>query len=195
MQKSFKINSSSLAYDLIIGGNLQFILSNLDKNLIILVDEILLTKFPEVIKASSKIIPIKAEESSKDLSNIPSIINKIKNFATKKGDILVGIGGGIIQDITCFIASIYMRGVDWIYFPTTYLGMCDSCIGGKSSINVGGIKNLVGNFYPPKQVIIDYSFIETLDQVQIDCGICEAMKICFAKNDNQILKIFYIYNK
>lgn len=68
--------------------------------------------------------------------------------------------------------------------------MCDSCIGGKSSINVNGVKNLVGNFYPPKEIVIDFSFLHSLNDSQIDSGICEALKICFAYHENKALEDF-----
>ena len=90
------------------------------------------------------------------------------------------IGGGVIQDIATFSASIYMRGVSWTYYPTTLLGMVDSCIGGKSSINVGKYKNIAGNFYPPNQIVISTNFCDTLPASEIIAGLCEAAKICFA---------------
>jgi 3-dehydroquinate synthase len=93
----------------------------------------------------------------------------------------VAIGGGVIQDLTAFAASIYMRGVPWIYVPTTILAMVDSCIGGKSSINVGPYKNLVGTFHPPQKVFIDPQLASTLPLDQQASGIIEAAKICFCR--------------
>jgi 3-dehydroquinate synthase len=72
-----------------------------------------------------------------------------------------------------------MRGVAWSYFPTTLLGMTDSCIGGKSSINAGVVKNLVGNIYPPNEILIDVDFLVTLNQIDIHAGLAEAAKIAF----------------
>jgi 3-dehydroquinate synthase len=92
------------------------------------------------------------------------------------------IGGGYAQDIGTLVASLYMRGVKWIYIPTTLAAMGDSCIGGKSSINAGDVKNLVGNFYPPKEVLVDPSFVDTLPKLEIIAGISEIIKICFAKS-------------
>jgi 3-dehydroquinate synthase len=73
-----------------------------------------------------------------------------------------------------------MRGLEWIYAPTTLMSMLDSCIGGKSSINLGKYKNLLGNIYPPKSVYIDKGFVATLSDVDIACGLAEGVKICFA---------------
>jgi 3-dehydroquinate synthase len=75
-----------------------------------------------------------------------------------------------------------MRGVYWTHVPTTLAAMGDSCIGGKSSINAGNVKNLVGNFYPPKEIIIDSSFVSTLPILEIIAGISEIIKICFARS-------------
>jgi len=77
---------------------------------------------------------------------------------------------------------VYMRGLRWSYMPTTMLGMADSCLGGKSSINVGGLKNLIGNIYPPHEVVIDTDFVTTLDADQTIGGLIEAAKICFARS-------------
>ena len=67
-----------------------------------------------------------------------------------------------------------------IYYPTTLLGMADSCIGGKSSINVGKFKNIAGNYFPPREIVIDTAFCKTLPITQIVAGLCESVKICFA---------------
>jgi 3-dehydroquinate synthase len=74
-----------------------------------------------------------------------------------------------------------MRGLPWVYAPTTLLGMADSCIGGKSSINVGEYKNIVGTFNPPRSVLIDPDFAATLSAGQIAAGLIEAAKICYCR--------------
>lgn len=190
MQKSFEIKSSLDSYQVQIGNNLiADLLPKINQNHILVCDESLVKTY-NLDKFFKKIVLITANENSKDLSNISSVISQLKKFGLKRRDLLIGIGGGVIQDITCFVSSIYMRGVDWIYFPTTFLGMCDSCIGGKSSINVNGIKNLVGNFYPPKQILIDLSFAQSLPMEHMDSGFCEAVKICYAHQDEKIFDKF-----
>ena len=98
------------------------------------------------------------------------------------GNVLVAVGGGALQDLVTLAASIYMRGLAWIYVPTTLMSMLDSCIGGKSSINLGPYKNLLGNIYPPSSVYIDKGFLATLNNVDIACGLAEGVKICFASS-------------
>lgn len=180
MQKLFKINSSLSSYEVTAGhGILQQIINSFD-NLIIVYDIRLdeyLTKF------NLPKIAIEATEDSKDLDNISKVILQLKTLKVTKDYQILSIGGGVIQDISCFVASIYMRGINWLYFPTTLLGMVDSCIGGKSSINASGIKNIIGNFYPPQSIYIDTLFLNTLNSMQYKAGLCEAVKICFAALD------------
>lgn len=194
MQKSYKINSASGRYEVQIGsGFSKESLEKFSKNIIIICDQIIYDNY-KFLRNYKRIILLEANESSKDLANIPNIIKSILDFSLKREGEIIGIGGGIIQDITCFVASIYMRGVKWYYFPTTFLGMCDSCIGGKASINISSYKNIVGNFYPPEKIFIDSQFLDTLDQKQIDSGLCEAIKIAYAHWEvdtfSHICKIF-----
>ena len=144
-----------------------------------LVDE----KLRDRIKVDlEKSIFVSAEESKKTLSSVENILIKLSDQGMKKNHELVVIGGGFLQDIGTLVASLYMRGVNWIYVPTTLASMGDSSIGGKSSINAGHIKNLLGNFYPPKKVLVDISFVSTLPDLELVAGISEIIKICYAKS-------------
>lgn len=125
------------------------------------------------------IIYVNADENAKSLEQLAPLFSQLRQMGTKRNSTILGIGGGVIQDIVTFIASIYMRGVDWCYVPTTFLAMTDSCLGGKSSINVNGIKNLVGTFKPPGEVIISPFFARSLGSSEIASGLAEAAKICF----------------
>ena len=91
-----------------------------------------------------------ATEHEKSLDRAAVYIEQMRAAGANRATLLVSLGGGILQDIAAFIASVYMRGLPWVYIPTTVLAMVDSCIGGKSSINVGPYKNLVGTFHPPR---------------------------------------------
>jgi 3-dehydroquinate synthase len=188
MQKSFEINSSLASYNVVIGKNLLTNVIAQNPDAVIICDD-LLTDYVTNIK--SNIIFITANEKTKDLDNISSIITKLKELKITKQHKIIAIGGGIIQDTSCFVASIYMRGIDWLYMPTTLLGMSDSCIGGKSSINAGGIKNIVGNFYPPKSVYVDTEFLTTLPNEQVLSGLFEAVKICFVHPDTTIFEQYF----
>lgn len=177
MQDCFKIRSDSGEYSVHIGKRISEAKLGNDADRIILCDEIFA---PTYQNATNRVIGIAALESSKSLEQIADVVVGLRLHNANRGSHIVAIGGGVIQDVATFVASIYMRGLQWSYCPTTLLGMVDSCIGGKSSINVGQYKNIVGNFYPPENIFIDLGFIETLDQVQLVAGLCEAVKICFA---------------
>lgn len=127
---------------------------------------------------------VEATEEAKDLVQLPALIERCRQHGLARDGRIVAIGGGVVQDIACFIATTYMRGVEWIYLPTTLLGMVDSCIGGKSSINVGAYKNLLGSFYPPAAVVIVPGVLGTLPAAHIAAGRAEAAKICFAHGDD-----------
>lgn len=124
------------------------------------------------------IIVVDATEETKSYQGIEPIINSLISQKLKRDSILVAIGGGIIQDIVCFIATTFMRGIPWILIPTTVLAQADSCIGSKSSINFGGYKNLLGSFTPPNQIFISNQFLNTLEDKDIKSGIGEIIKLC-----------------
>lgn len=122
-----------------------------------------------------RFLVIEANEQNKTINKCEAIIETLVERKFRKSDRLIAIGGGIIQDITAFTASILYRGVQWIFFPTTLLAQADSCIGGKTSINLGDKKNLVGNFYPPADIYIDTAFLESLPEADILSGIGEML--------------------
>ena len=122
-------------------------------------------------------IIIEATEQNKSLESAGRIISTLVEQKTRRNHHLVAIGGGIVQDLTCFIASTLLRGISWQLVPTTLLAQADSCIGSKSSINVGDAKNIVGTFYPPTKVFIDQNFLQTLHDSEIRSGIGEILKV------------------
>ena len=123
---------------------------------------------------------IDAVESKKTLSTVEELVGSMQVAGVRRNSTVLAVGGGIIQDVATLASSLFMRGIAWEYAPTTLLAMADSCIGGKSSINVGQYKNIAGNFYPPQMITIDPHFCNTLESVEVIAGICEAVKICFA---------------
>jgi 3-dehydroquinate synthase len=114
-------------------------------------------------------------EPQKSYQGIQPLIEELIQRGFRKNHRLVAIGGGITQDVTAFIASILYRGVGWIFVPTNLLSQCDSCIGSKTSINFGPYKNQIGGFYPPKLILNDMSFLETLPADEIRSGLGEML--------------------
>jgi 3-dehydroquinate synthase len=120
---------------------------------------------------------VEAEESNKSLERMPDYVAHLIDAKIRRGDTLIAVGGGIIQDITCFLAATMLRGLDWIFYPTTLLAQTDSCIGSKSSINVGSVKNILGTYTPPKKIKIGLEFLKTLGEDEIRSGIGEMIKV------------------
>jgi 3-dehydroquinate synthase len=127
------------------------------------------------------VIWMDANEEAKALPATLPVFTALKQAGLDRGSQLTAIGGGVVQDIATFVASLYMRGIRWNYVPTTLLGMADSCLGGKSSINVGPYKNLIGNFHPPQHIAILPVFARTLPTVELAGGAAEAAKIAFCR--------------
>lgn len=177
MYDYFNVTSSAGDYSVQIRYGLPNSLYADEEGGVVICDKFIASNYKAV---SNRVIAIEASENAKSLDQMGHVIVQLREFNVNRSTLLVAIGGGVIQDIATFVSSIYMRGLVWHYFPTTLLGMVDSCIGGKSSINVGDYKNLVGNFYPPQKVVIDLKFIDTLGTEQRAAGLFEAVKICFA---------------
>lgn len=151
------------------------------KRIFVLADSNVIDHHSEFIEMVSKIatvvIPINPVENSKQLVEIPNYINLLLDAEIRRGDLLVGIGGGIIQDITGFIATIIFRGLNWIFIPTTLAAQADSCIGSKTSINLGYRKNTLGTYHHAEKIIISSEFLRTLSVQEIRAGLGEMLKV------------------
>jgi 3-dehydroquinate synthase len=132
---------------------------------------------------------VDASESNKEYTAVSEIIDRILKLGFKKNRRLVAVGGGVIQDIVGFIASILYRGVEWELYPTTLLSMGDSCIGGKTSINFGELKNQIGTFHPPSRVWINTRFLQTLEYPQLMSGFGEMLHY-WMLDDSEDLQLF-----
>ena len=124
---------------------------------------------------------IPAGEDSKSMENFEKLCRLMLENGFGRGDCVVAVGGGVSGDLAGFAASCYMRGVDFYNIPTTLLSQVDSSVGGKTAVDLCGIKNIVGAFYQPKAVIIDPLVLKTLDARQFSCGAAEIIKMaaCF----------------
>jgi len=123
------------------------------------------------------VLIIEAQEKNKSLESLPIYVSQLVKNKIRKNDVLIAVGGGIIQDITCFLSATLLRGLKWYFYPTTLLSQADSCIGSKSSINSGDSKNLLGTFTPPAKVIIGKNFLKTLEQKDLRSGVGEKLKV------------------
>lgn len=123
--------------------------------------------------------PLPDGESAKSSQIIAKMWDWMGAAGFTRSDVVVGIGGGTITDVTGFLAATWMRGIDWIAVPTTLAGMVDASVGGKTGINSDYGKNLVGAFHSPVKVIIDSTWLKTLPTRDIAAGLAEVIKTGF----------------
>jgi 3-dehydroquinate synthase len=165
---------------------------NLDRKVLIVTDSGVPKEYSNTVASNCKtpyVVTIEQGESSKNIKNFELLLSKLVEFGFTRSDCIVAVGGGVVGDLTGFVASAYMRGIDFYNIPTTLLSQIDSSIGGKTAIDFMGIKNIVGAFYPPKRVIIDPETLKTLPERQISNGLAESVKMALT-HDKELFKIF-----
>lgn len=128
-------------------------------------------------------------EQSKNFDTYKSICEKLLEHSFTRKDAVIAVGGGVTGDMAGFAAATYMRGIAFYNIPTTVLSQVDSSIGGKTAIDLGVVKNIIGAFHQPKGVIIDPEVLDTLPERQIKNGLSESIKMgmCF---DKELFEIF-----
>ena len=148
--------------------------------------------YASIVASKCKEVYIKVVEQgegSKSLQTAEEILTEMLNHEFGRKDCVVAVGGGVVGDLAGVVASLYMRGIDFYNVPTTVLSQVDSSIGGKTAVNLGGIKNVVGAFYQPKAVLIDPDTLLTLSERQIVNGLMEALKMGATSEP----ELFYIF--
>ena len=123
-----------------------------------------------------EVIEIGLGEENKTLDTVNRIYARFLELGLERDSVVVGVGGGIVCDVTGFAASTYMRGVPFGFVPTTLLAQVDASIGGKNGVNFGGYKNLVGTVRQPRFCLFDFSLLETLPKREMRCGFAEIVK-------------------
>ena len=137
----------------------------------------------------AKIVTVPEGEGSKSPETFAMLCEEMLRFGMTRTDCAVAVGGGVVGDLTGFAAASFMRGIDFYNVPTTVLSMVDSSIGGKTAINLGGVKNIVGAFHQPKGVLIDLDTLKTLPKRQISNGLAEAVKMSMT-SDKELFSLF-----
>lgn len=134
-----------------------------------------------------------ASEKNKNLASAEGLIRELLRIGADRKCLLVGVGGGVTTDMVGFVASIYMRGVDFAFIPTTLLAQVDAAIGGKNGVDFDSYKNIVGRINQPKWIAWDTRFIQTLPKAELLNGVAEMLKtfILFdAQAYEQTIKFF-----
>lgn len=146
-----------------------------DRNIIILTDENVYSHHAARLDAYP-VITFPAGEEHKSQATVDQIIQELIKLSVNKDSILVGVGGGVVTDITGYVASVYMRGIAFGFVPTSVLAMVDAAIGGKNGIDVGVYKNMVGTIRQPDFIFYDYSFLQSLPVKEWVNGFAEIIK-------------------
>ena len=192
---TLKLMLPSQEYDITIGKGLigkanEYM--NLARKTFIVTDSGVPGEYSKAVCALSKeatIFTVDEGEGSKSLSTLEKLLCAMLEFGMKRGDCVVAVGGGVVGDLAGFAASVYMRGVDFYNIPTTLLSQVDSSIGGKTAVNLGAVKNIVGAFHQPKAVLIDTEVLRTLPKRQISAGLAEAVKMSLT-SDAELFEFF-----
>lgn len=165
---------------------------NLNRKVMIITDDGVPGDYAQMIASQCKeahVYIVGQGEDSKSLQTAESILTEMLAYGYGRKDCVVAVGGGVVGDLAGFVASLYMRGVDFYNVPTTVLSQVDSSIGGKTAVNLAGIKNIIGAFHQPKAVLIDPDTLESLSKRQIINGLFEAIKMG-ATNDKELFDLF-----
>jgi 3-dehydroquinate synthase len=142
---------------------------------VIITDQNVFNTYTDFLK-DRKVIIVPAGEDSKSFAVIESVIEQLTQMQVNKDYLLVGMGGGVVTDITGFVASIYMRGISFAFLPTSLLAMVDAALGGKNGINYGSYKNIIGTIQQPKWIIFDRTMLYTLPQAEWTNAFAEIIK-------------------
>lgn len=165
---------------------------NLNRRVLIVTDSGVPKEYAETVAAACKDAVIKTVpqgEKSKQIETYKDVMSVLVENGFTRTDCVVAVGGGVVGDLAGFVAATYMRGIDFYNIPTTVLSQVDSSIGGKTAIDFGGYKNIVGAFYPPRAVLIDPDTLKTLPKRQINNGLAEAVKMALT-SDAELFEIF-----
>lgn len=174
------ISETKKSYNIYVGSD--FIQDRIEyylkENAYFVVDAKVSSLYRNIIPQDNKHVYIfQANEKTKTLSSVEKILLFLKNNGALRDSTLVAVGGGITGDTAAFAASLYMRGIKLVQIPTTLLSMLDSSVGGKTGVNLQGIKNNIGTFYQPSEVLIDSYFLNSLSNKEYLNGLAEAIKI------------------
>jgi len=153
---------------------------NLERKVLLVTDSGIPERYVQTVAAQCtavQIVRIPQGEQSKSMEQFQNLLSVLLKHGFNRSDCVLALGGGVTGDLAGFVASCYLRGIDFYNVPTTLLAQIDSSVGGKTAVNFGGIKNSVGAFYQPAGVLIDPDVLQTLSPRLVREGLAEAVKI------------------
>ena len=152
----------------------------LNRKVLIVTDSGVPGQYAEAVADASKtpvLFRFAQGEGSKNLDTVRTILSEMLRNGFTRSDCVAAVGGGVAGDMAGFAAACYMRGIDFYNIPTTLLSQVDSSIGGKTAVDLDGVKNAAGFFYQPKAVAVDPETLRTLSERQLRAGLAEAVKM------------------
>jgi 3-dehydroquinate synthase len=160
---------------------------NTNRKIALITDSGVPQKWVDLVKSQIKdcvVLCVKQGEASKSIEVWKELLEALCEHHFTRKDAVLALGGGVVGDLAGFTAACYMRGIDFYNCPTTLLSQVDSSVGGKTAVDLGSYKNIVGAFYQPKAVVIDPEVLSTLDTRQTNAGLVEALKMgCILDED------------
>lgn len=161
---------------ILVGESLQNLCKYLPPKKCILITDTYVNNHYSPLFPNFELIELESGEHAKSLETVQEIYGKLLDYEADRSTFIVGIGGGVVCDLTGFAASTYMRGLEFGFVATSLLAQVDASVGGKNAINFREFKNIVGTFNLPKFVICDQALLETLPQREILNGLAEVFK-------------------
>ena len=192
---NLKVNLGARSYDIVIErGSLRKAgeYLNLDRKVLVVTDTGVPAAYAQTVAGACReavICTVEQGEEHKTLQSLEKLLSAMLAAGFSRKDCVVAVGGGICGDLAGFAAASYMRGIDFYNIPTTVLSQVDSSIGGKTAVNLDGIKNVVGAFHQPRGVLIDTDVLRTLPRRHISAGLAEALKMAVTF-DEDLFRIF-----
>lgn len=153
---------------------------DLNRKVLVVTDSGVPKEYSEAVASQCKfpvVVCVPAGEGSKCFAQLEALCRTMLENSFTRTDAVIAVGGGVVGDLSGFAASCYMRGIDFYNIPTTLLSQSDSSIGGKTAVNLGSVKNIVGAFYQPRGVLIDCDVLKTLEKRQFLSGLAEIIKM------------------
>lgn len=174
--ESFYINGKPGPSSIHVGESLKNLEKYLPSTQVVIITDENIKKYYQKEFPDCPVITIGTGEKIKTLASVETILKKLVHYSCDRSSFIVGIGGGLVCDITGFAASVFLRGVDFGFVSTSLLSQVDASVGGKNGVNLDSYKNLVGVFNQPEFVICDIDLLQTLPEDQISNGLAEIVK-------------------
>ena len=174
--KILEIQGSTGASTILVGERLQNTNKYLNADRVLIITDTHVKRHYLKDFPSHEVIEIGTGEKIKNFDTLQSIYGKLLDLEADRSSFILGIGGGVVCDISGFVASTYLRGVRFGFVPSTLLAQVDASVGGKNGVNFGGYKNMVGVFNQPEFVICDPALLRTLPEKEISSGFAEIVK-------------------